>query len=207
MIEPVSLADIKAHLRLELGETGEDEYLNALITAARRACELRLNRALTQGSLTLTLDRFPAARVGMSAALDRLNYWIGGDGQRYDPTIYLAGGDVASVESIAYRDPAGIDQVLASADYVVDLTRTPARISPATFWPAAARTAGSVVVTYTAAALAPDETVMVSHAIRLLVGSWYANREADAVDVRGAPVELPMSVSWLLAPLRQIATP
>lgn len=46
MMEPVALAQIKAHLRLDANATGEDDYLLALITAARRSVELHINRSM-----------------------------------------------------------------------------------------------------------------------------------------------------------------
>lgn len=103
MTEPVSLADIKAHLRLPDDETGEDAYLSALIVAARRGIETIINRAIT--------------------------------------------------------DPDFVD----------------------------------------------DDRAVVGQAVRLIVGSWYANREAV---VTGTIVsETPVAASWLLKPLRRIPTP
>jgi len=39
MAEPLALADVKTHLRLEAADTSEDDYLQALIVPARRSCE------------------------------------------------------------------------------------------------------------------------------------------------------------------------
>ncbi|BBC72917.1 phage protein [Altererythrobacter sp. B11] len=49
------------------------------------------------------------------------------------------------------------------------------------------------------------EQDMVRHAIRLIVGHWYANREAVSPDGRGAASETPIAVSWLLDPLRSFS--
>jgi hypothetical protein len=64
-----------------------------------------------------------------------------------------------------------------------------------------------VIVRYTLAPLPADDLQIVCHAIRLLVGNWYANREGAVVDTRGTPAELPLAVKWLLEPLRLVATP
>lgn len=48
--------------------------------------------------------------------------------------------------------------------------------------------------------LVDDDRDLAGQAILLIVGHWYANREAVAVDAR-AGSELPMSVSWILASL------
>jgi uncharacterized phiE125 gp8 family phage protein len=194
MAEPVSLDDIKAHLRLDPGETGEDDYLQALIVAARRACELRIGGAIGAGEASLTLDRFPAS-PHRHDGVDRV------------PTIFLPAGTVTAIEQIAYRSTDGTEQLLDATEYVADLTRSPARIGPLGAWPTAARTPGSVVVQYTLAALSEDDLQIVRHAMRLLVGNWYANREGAVVDTRGTPAELPLAVKWLLEPLRLVATP
>jgi hypothetical protein len=59
MTEPVALADIKTHLRLDPSATDEDAYLDAMILAARRACEARINRSVVGFSATATFDSFP----------------------------------------------------------------------------------------------------------------------------------------------------
>lgn len=41
---------------------------------------------------------------------------------------------------------------------------------------------------------------MAKHAIRLAVGSWFQNREAEG---DGKAVELPISITWLLDPLKK----
>ncbi|WP_242148917.1 hypothetical protein [Sphingomonas sp. BAUL-RG-20F-R05-02] len=207
MTEPVSLDDIKVHLRLGAGETGEDDadptapvdaseddYLQALIVAARRACELRIGCAIVTAEASLTLDRFPASPHRH-------------DGVARDATIFLPAGTVTAVEQIAYRATDGTEQLLDVAEYVADLTRSPARIGPIGAWPTTARTPGAVIVRYTLAPLTDDDLQIVCHAIRLLVGNWYANREGAVVDTRGTPAELPLAVKWLLEPLRLVATP
>lgn len=52
MSEPVSALDMMVHLRLPTAETGEDEYLETLITAARRTIEASINRSIADADLT-----------------------------------------------------------------------------------------------------------------------------------------------------------
>lgn len=52
MSEPVTPADMKVHLRLPAGATGEDEYLDVLIVAARRTIEASINRTIADADLT-----------------------------------------------------------------------------------------------------------------------------------------------------------
>ncbi|MEH3098870.1 head-tail connector protein [Sphingomonas adhaesiva] len=101
MAEPVTLAEAKAHLRLDAGVTDEDPGLTALIVAARRAVEIRTRRTIVGETPTLT----------------------------------------------------------------------------------------------------GDDLAMARHAILLLIGAWYANREGATTEARSAPAEVPLSVSWLLDPL------
>lgn len=48
MSEPVAIAQVREHLRLDAvaADPAEDVYLTGLTIAARRACELRINRTI-----------------------------------------------------------------------------------------------------------------------------------------------------------------
>jgi hypothetical protein len=54
-----------------------------------------------------------------------------------------------------------------------------------------------------AADLPPDDLTMLVHAIKLIVGGWYRNRESSAA--AGALTELPHGVYWLLWSLKSMA--
>ena len=54
-VEPVTLAEAKAHLRLDTD--ADDAYVSALISAARERVELFLRRALITQSFVGRLDR------------------------------------------------------------------------------------------------------------------------------------------------------
>ena len=56
--DPVDLEDVKRHLRLETGETREDEYLRDLVKAAADRVEGMTNRALTKRTLKLYLNNW-----------------------------------------------------------------------------------------------------------------------------------------------------
>lgn len=197
MSEPVSLDDIKTHLRLDPDDTGEDLYLAALITAARRACERRINRSVVGAALTLTLDRFPHAPSGWPVvpvtvpAPDALE-------------IELPGGAVTAIGGVSYLDAFGAAQQLGAAAYTA-LLGEPARLAPAGAWPDTAAQPGAVSIAYTVSPLAADDLAMVCQAMRLIVEGWYSHRGALAVDTRGIPTEVPLAVTWLLEPLRKWA--
>jgi hypothetical protein len=63
-----------------------------------------------------------------------------------------------------------------------------------------------VSIVYVVSPLGTDDLACLCHAMRLVIGNWYRNRESTQVDGRGAPAEIPQTVSWLLEPLRQWAT-
>jgi hypothetical protein len=56
MTEIVSLSDIKRHLRMEEDDTDQDEDLEAMIIAARRAAEIHLERPVVGDAVDLTAD-------------------------------------------------------------------------------------------------------------------------------------------------------
>ncbi|APR53359.1 phage gp6-like head-tail connector protein [Sphingomonas koreensis] len=45
-----------------------------------------------------------------------------------------------------------------------------------------------------------DDLELAKHAIRLIVGNWYANREPVALEAN-APREIPGTLTWLIEPL------
>jgi uncharacterized phiE125 gp8 family phage protein len=57
-VEPVTLAEAKAHLRLDTAV--DDAYVSALITASRERVELFLRRALITQVFEFAVDDFPA---------------------------------------------------------------------------------------------------------------------------------------------------
>jgi uncharacterized phiE125 gp8 family phage protein len=54
--EPITLEEVKKHLRLELGETNEDDYLEDLIISARQRVEAITGRSLMPESKYYYLD-------------------------------------------------------------------------------------------------------------------------------------------------------
>lgn len=192
--EPVSLAEAKAHVRQDLD--ADDALLTALIVAARETVESRLKRALVTQTWDLLLDAFPA----------RPGSWPPASvGHRYawEPAIRLPMPPLVSVTSVSYVDLAGDTQALASGtDYqVVSGERNrPGLVAPApgTSWPTAREQPAAVTVRFVAgygdAAAVP---VAIRQAMMLLIGNWYANREAIITGT--IATELPLAVRALLA--------
>lgn len=193
MTEPVTLSQIKQHLRIEEDVTDEDAMLSAMIVAARRACEGRINRSIVGASAAVRIDAFPILPpTPIAAGSEALD-------------VDLPGGVVSTVSAITYLTESGV-QTLDPALYRAALGEVPARVSPVDAWPVAQESPEAIVITYVISPMSVDDLAVVTQAIKLIVGSWYRNREATAVDQKGSPVELPLSVTWLLGPLRQFAT-
>jgi uncharacterized phiE125 gp8 family phage protein len=178
--EPVSLAEAKAHLRED--STAADTTISALIVAARQYVEEHTGRALLTQTWSLVLDCFPT----------------GGD-----QTIRLPRPPLVSVVSIVYVAGDGTSTTWGSANYRVDGSSEPARITLAydATWPTARDVSNAVTITYQAgygaAAAVPDA---IKQAMYLLIGHWYTSREAEVV---GTVVgRLGFAVDALLAPYR-----
>lgn len=173
--EPLTLAEAKAHTR---ADDADDALLTALITAAREHVEGVTRCLLFSRAAVLSLDGWA----------DEICWPV---------------APLASVESVKYIDTDGNQQALDESVYRVDTNSTPGRLTPAygTSWPAARAVTNAITINctvgYADAGAVPQA---IKQALLLLVGHWYANREASIV---GAPVtDLPMAVDALLDPYR-----
>lgn len=177
--EPVSLAEAKLHLRVD--HSADDALIAVLITAAREQAEHRTQRSLIDQQWTLTLDAFPDA-------------------------IRLRMGRVTAISEVRYVDTAGAAQVMNPAGYQLDNASEIANwLFPAAgyAWPDTLDQPNAVAVVYRAgAASATDVPAAVKQWILLLIGQWYAGREAG---VEKAISEQPRAF-WdgLLDPLRVV---
>lgn len=171
--EPLTLAELKVHLRED--GTEQDALITSLIIAAREHVEGFLGRKLVTQTWDLTVDSF----TGNSIVIP------------YAP--------LQSITSVKYLDGAGVQQTLATTEYVVDTTQQPGRIFLGydKYWPTVQTRENAVVVRFVAGyglAVAVPESIKA--AIKLLVGSWYENREA--VNVGNIVNKVPMAVESLL---------
>jgi uncharacterized phiE125 gp8 family phage protein len=160
-VEPVTLAEAKAHLRLDT--SAEDSYVSALITAARERVELFLRRALIEQVYEYAVDDFPG----------------------YDRAMDLPRPPLRSVEWIRYIDTAGVLQTLDPDIYMVDASSNEmGRIARAwsRSWPFTRYTINAVTVRFTAGYGEEPGNVpqAIRHAILIETANLYENRE-DAV--------------------------
>lgn len=157
--EPVTLAEVKAHLRIDATDTTEDAAITGFITAAREYCETYQGRQYLSATRVHQIDRFPSAIIRLP----------------YPPLI--------SITSVVYVDSSGVTQTLASGDYLVDAVSQPGRIAPAygCSWPSTREQLAAVTITCLCGyGTAADVPRRVKQAILLGVGSMWEHREAGA---------------------------
>lgn len=149
--EPISLEELKAHLKI-LHAT-EDAYLGTLIAAARAHLEQTCGTAFVAQTLEGYLPAFPNVRA-----------------------IVLP-KQMASVSFVKYRDLDGAEQTLPTSVYHAEPAGFLGRIEllAGEQWPATQPHPRAVTVRWVAgsAGAAAD----VKHAMKLLCGHWYFNRD------------------------------
>jgi uncharacterized phiE125 gp8 family phage protein len=177
-VEPVTLAEAKAHLRIDGAE--EDGLLGRLIAAARGHVEGRTRRVLIEQGWRMSLDAWPPR---------------GG-------AVRLAPAPLISVEAVTVYDADGLPRVLDAADYTVDAASVPGRLKVGAAGARPARAINGIEIDLTAgygtdgAAVPAD----LRQAVLMLVAHWFEHREAARIGAVAAPVA--MGVEMLLAPFR-----
>lgn len=182
-VEPVALAEAKAHLRVDTAD--DDSYITGLITAAREWVEQYLDRTLVHTQWVMRLDQFPAS--GMEPIeLPR-------------PPIVASG--TATAVSITLTSEVGTTSTYSTAEYRVDRQSTPGAIRPlyGFTYPPHRIDDNSVSVTWWAGYGASGASVpaTVRHAILMLAAHWYESRQA-AVATGAVPQDVPYGVKSLL---------
>ena len=179
-VEPVTTAEAKAHLRVDISD--DDTLIGSLVTAARALVEQNTRRALVTQTWDLFADEWPEGRA-----------------------FVLPMAPLQSVTGVYYTPDGSSEATFASANYVVDAKSEPGRVmlQSAASWPGdTLEEVNGVRVRFVAgyglAAAVPEPLKM---AIKLIVGHWYENREAVAV-TGAIPKEMPMAVDYLLWPYR-----
>lgn len=191
--EPLTLAEAKAHLRVDDDVNEDDAMIASLIVAAREYAEVYTGRALITQEWQYVMDEFPRRHLY---------------GERIPHEFRLPKPKLQSVQSITYTANDGTPTTLDPAMYVVDTASIVGRIALAhgQWWPDALRQANAVTVAFTCgygdAAAVPAG---IKQAMLLCIGSWYENRESVIVSVGRALVsEVPFTVDALLSAHRVV---
>lgn len=180
-VPPVTLADAKAHLRVD-GED-EDTLISSLIGTATAHIERGYDLALITQGVTIIRDLWPQS-------------WF----------VELPLTPVQSVSSITVFESDGGGFEFDAGHWFADTVSHPPRLvlhgtAP---WPRPGRRAGGIEIAVTAGfGDAPaDVPEPVRHALLLLVAHWFEQREPVSMDA--TPNEIPDSVSTLLNSFRPV---
>ena len=161
----LSLADAKQHLRL-LHTSDEDSYVTDLVLAAQDFIEDRTDRTFTEATYTSTFESFPADEclwLSRPPVSDAtITYWSNGTIRTFTDFTLCAAGEIESYIEVGDGG-----------------------------WPSTDDRPDAITIEYTAGKSAAECPAAVRHAIRLLIGTWYSNRESitGAKDRSGGPVE------------------
>jgi uncharacterized phiE125 gp8 family phage protein len=193
--EPVVIDDLKTHLRLNLnsnGQADDEDYVTALITAARTQAETFTRRALITQTWDHYSDTFPTSgflpTAGTAIYSNIKNFFR------------MPMPRLQSVTYIKYTDVNGVLQTMPSTDYVVDSVSEPARIYPAygKYWPATQFIPNAVQIRFVAGYGARAAVPMtIRQAIMVMVADMYENRESFQVG-SGSAIKLPSAAESLL---------
>ena len=181
-VEPVTLAEAKAHLRVD--GSAEDTLIASLIVTSRLHVEAAAGLALVTQSWSWYLDAWPRGHA-----------------------LKLPLRPVQSVAAVRLYDETGAATTLDPATYFLDGAAAPPRLvrqRRALPWPQPARIANGIEIAFTAGfGPAPaDVPAPIRQAILLLIAHWHEHR-SPLED--GAPAEpLPPMVTELLAPYRSV---
>lgn len=173
-VEPVSLSEAKAHVRVDT--EADDNYIQGLIAAARAYCEDLLDATFITTTWEAKYNAFPLWEINLPR-----------------PPMQ------PSTVTILYRDQEGVTNTITSeaGAFQVDSSAVPGRVYPpyAGFWPAVRGDENSVTVRWKAGYGDGKDSVspVIRHAILLLVGHWYVNREAV-----GTGEQVPLAFTALL---------
>lgn len=174
--EPVTLAQVKAHLRIS--DSGEDELLAELVRGAREEVERSTGLALIDQSWRLVLDRLPR-----------------------HATVTLPRHPVRAVTSVTVYGTDGEATLVPGSDYQLDPLSRPARLhfeKP----PTATQRMNGIEVDFSAGfgEAGTDVPDTLKRALILLVAHWYEFRAQ--VEPGDHPVSHPATYERLIAPYR-----
>lgn len=177
--EPVSTAEAKTHLRVS--HSDDDDYIDAIVKAARISAENFCDRAFINQTWVATFATTDASKIRLPKA------------------------PLASVTSVQYRDTTdGSLQTASSSTYELNTDAQPGLIKFDTLPSYDGSYENPIRITYVAGygAASTDVPQPIIHAIKLLVSHFYQHR-SDVVNILELkPEQLPNGVKYLLTPYR-----
>jgi uncharacterized phiE125 gp8 family phage protein len=183
-IAPLTLVEAKAHCRVD--HSDDDAMISGLIDAAVSHLDGHsgvLGRCMIEQTWELYYDNFPSGPLRIPL------------------------GNLMAITTVEYVDPiSAIYVTWDAANYEVDSVSVDGWVIPVDVWPTPMDTSNAIRVTFTAGygAAAADVPAAIRAAMLLLIGHWYANREA--VVIGETPTPLPMAANALITPFRRVGT-
>lgn len=203
VVEPVSLAEAKLHLRVD--SEAEDSLILGLISAAREWVEVYLDRTLITTQWTMKMDSFPTmARQLSEAYMDRtfIATQMGVRADIFPPDIELPRPPMSqsnTATTVSYVTAEGVSTTLSTDAYRVDRDSKPGVVRPpyAGTWPTHRVDQNAVTITWYAGYgdSGADVPFAIRNAILMVVGHLWRNREQTT---ETALTETPMGVRALL---------
>jgi uncharacterized phiE125 gp8 family phage protein len=128
-VEPVSLAEAKAHLNV--AHTDDDSLISVLIGAAREQSEIETNRRWVNRTVRMTIPRFPQLGEPWCDVIQV-------DDVSFKRAIVIPFEPVSAVNAVRYYDAAGVLRTLVEGtDYLTWLDHCSPLVYPAPnrYWP------------------------------------------------------------------------
>lgn len=183
-MEPLSLAEAKLHLRVDI--TDDDALISALISSVRQYAETITRRAFIQQTWQYVIDSFPGPMLtgvpwGKTFTLPQ-------------HAIEIEKSRVQQVTAINYLDMSGNPQVMPAAQYVVDYSSEPCRITPVfgQIWPIPMPQIGACNVQFVAGYAAP---VTFSGNTMAVQGTWKTYAVNESVQLSNVGGLLPAALA------------
>jgi uncharacterized phiE125 gp8 family phage protein len=194
--EPVSLAEAKAHLRIDQSVTVDDTEIQAMITAARTYIESVCWRALMTQTWEIVLDNFPCSWPSPLPGCGSDHAWLCSSAQSAYPKkseIPLPLGTIQSITSVKYDDANGTEQTFASSNYVFDETVPPRLVLKTnSSWPTTSGEANCIRIRFVAGYAGSGASIIpqpLKSAILLLVSQLYEHRTPEVVGAAVHPIQ------------------
>ena len=179
--EPITVQQLKSHLRIPTQNTAEDATVLPLyITAARMAFESWCGIGIGQQTYTLYLDEWRKYHY-------YYQYWNTNDYTYYSPQfvrdwhikpLLLPVSPLQTVNWIKYYDVNSVLTTLDSSNYSVDATRSPGRILLLSFPSVATSIIPRIQINFTVGFSSCP--VDLAHGILLLAADYFRQREASS---------------------------
>ena len=180
-LEPVGLADAKAHLRLDSND--DDALITAALAAARVHVEAATRRCLIEQGWRVYLDRWPRKRI-----------------------VALSPAPLLAVDAVTVYDANGDPTTVDPDDYEVDTIAVPGRLMLSGAAPVTVGRAMNGIEIDVTAGYGPsgvDVPAPLRQAIMMLAAHWYEHRGAVGHDLAGSVP--PLGFDALVAPYRIVS--